>query len=230
MTPPALNNIAAGPAVLIAFAVAMPLLTAPSGCRPKTTPPPANGQALLVGVSIPPQAWFVRRIGGPRVQVVTLLAAGQNPHTFEPTPRQVAQLSTCRLYFRTGWPFEQSVLPRLTAAARQLRVVDTLQGLPLRKAEDHDEHDHDEHDAEHADDHDAAAAEYVSGMRVHEGLSGGWHPQAERRGGACAEVSQTSTAARPASSRSLWVSRIHPQATRAENSIRPVPLVGATRP
>ena len=47
---------------------------------------------LRVLVSIPPQAYFVERVGGARVAVEVLAGPGQSPHAYEPTARQIASL------------------------------------------------------------------------------------------------------------------------------------------
>ena len=91
---------------------------------------------MRVVVSIPPQAYFVQRIAGERVEVDVLVGPGQNPHTFSPTHRQMARLSEARAYFRVGVPFEQTVLARIAEGRRGLRVVDTHEG-PVREDPGH---------------------------------------------------------------------------------------------
>ena len=53
----------------------------------------ADGEPLKTFAGIPPIAYLVQRIGGPYVCVEVLVHAGQDPHIFEPTPRQVIDLS-----------------------------------------------------------------------------------------------------------------------------------------
>ena len=72
----------------------------------------ASAEKLRVFVSIPPQAHFVERVGGAYVDVEVLVASGGSPHSFDPTPRQMAKLSRARIYFAIGVPFEQRFLPR----------------------------------------------------------------------------------------------------------------------
>ena len=49
--------------------------------------------ALEVYVSIPPQKYLVEQIGGEHVKARALMAPGQVPETFSPTPRQLAALA-----------------------------------------------------------------------------------------------------------------------------------------
>jgi zinc transport system substrate-binding protein len=88
--------------------------------------PPAR-HLLRVAVSVPPQAWLVRRIGRDRVDVEVLLPPGTSPHTYEPTPQQVARLADARLVVEVGHPsllFERRLLDALLAREPRPVVVD----------------------------------------------------------------------------------------------------------
>ncbi|MFZ5585444.1 MAG: metal ABC transporter solute-binding protein, Zn/Mn family [Thermodesulfobacteriota bacterium] len=108
---------------LILALLALASLAAP------VAPPPA--QALELAAGVPPVAWLVGRVAGPEATVQILSGPGQNPHTFEPTPKQVAGLSRAAAYFSVGLPFEEKVLAKLKAANPGLRVVDLTAGLDL---------------------------------------------------------------------------------------------------
>ncbi|MEE8233429.1 MAG: zinc ABC transporter substrate-binding protein, partial [Gammaproteobacteria bacterium] len=55
-------------------------------------------------VSILPQKYFVKRIGGEYVNVTVMVGTGQNPATYEPSPKQMVLLDKSQLYFRIGVP------------------------------------------------------------------------------------------------------------------------------
>ncbi len=93
---------------------------------------PGAGPALSAFVSILPQVYFVQRVGGSRVRVEALVRPGDNPATYEPSPRQIARLVKARVYFRVGVPFENALLPRLEQLAPKVLVVDTRRGIPLQ--------------------------------------------------------------------------------------------------
>ena len=93
-------------------------------------------QPLKVYVSIPPQAYFVERIGAERVRVALLLKPGRSPATFTLTPRRMADLARADVYFGIGVPFEQALRPRFEKPSRRLVFVDTARGLPLRRIDD----------------------------------------------------------------------------------------------
>ncbi|OGP61459.1 MAG: hypothetical protein A2V67_12255 [Deltaproteobacteria bacterium RBG_13_61_14] len=86
---------------------------------------------LKVVVSILPQKYFVERIGGPDVDMEVLVGPGQSPHSYEPTPKQVARLAEAQVYFRIGVPFEDALLAKISDAFKELKVVDTRSGIQL---------------------------------------------------------------------------------------------------
>ena len=85
--------------------------------------------AIKVFVSIPPQAYFVKRVGGTMVQVEVLIDPGASPVTYQPTPHQIVALSSADVYFTIGVPFESSVVSKIKAASSGIRIVDTGEGI-----------------------------------------------------------------------------------------------------
>lgn len=61
---------------------------------------------IRVATSIYPVADMVKQIGGDRVDVHSLLSPNSNPHTFEPTPRQMEWLAGADLFFLIGQNME----------------------------------------------------------------------------------------------------------------------------
>ncbi len=125
----------------IAFLVVQPL-SVPAGGQKSSE----QGEPIAF-VSIGPQRYLVQSIAGSRIRVEVLVQPGQDPHTFEPTPKQMAQLSRGRLYFRIGVAFERSLIPRIRSSNPQLKIIDTQAGIELREIEEgnHEGEDHDEH-------------------------------------------------------------------------------------
>jgi zinc transport system substrate-binding protein len=89
------------------------------------------GDKLAVTVSIAPQKYFLERIGGDRVRVNVMVEPGNDPHTYEPKPEQLRQLSQSKAYFSIGINLEQAWMNRLSAANQNLLVVDTSRGIQL---------------------------------------------------------------------------------------------------
>jgi zinc transport system substrate-binding protein len=135
---------------------------APTAGTPAASAPTAG--ALRVLVSILPQAYFVERIGADRVQVDVLVGPGQSPATYAPTPRQVGDLERADVYFAIGVPFERRLLAKLTGGLRDLNVVETQAGIPLRAMKTAHTHQHD-HDHAVGEDAHAAEAEEPAGTK-----------------------------------------------------------------
>ena len=95
----------------------------------------ADEKPLAVFVSIQPQAYFVERIGGGRVRPQVLVRPGESPATYALTPKRLAALAKAKVLFRIGVPFEDALVPRIARIMPGLHVVDTRQGIRLRKME-----------------------------------------------------------------------------------------------
>lgn len=127
----------------------------------------ASTEPLAVAVSVPPQKYFLERIGGNDVEVTVLTGKGKDPHSYEPTAAQMTGISKTRLYFAIGVPFETQWLPKFRAINPSLETVSLpdsvkrLHGKPDlalrggRSGNGHDDdHDHDhDHDRDHGHDH-----------------------------------------------------------------------------
>lgn len=119
---------------------------------------PAVGfaQPLRVFASVVPIQTFVEKIGGEHVDARAMVRPGFNPHTYDPTPQQIAALAGTALYVRTGVPFEQAWMERIRSANPDMQVIDAREGIALREMEahDHDEHEHgDQHHSDEGPDH-----------------------------------------------------------------------------
>jgi len=94
------------------------------------------GQPLEVWVSIPPMLEIVGRVGGDRVHAQALLAPGASPHTYEPTPRQVAGLWEADLFLGIGVPFETPLVAKIASLRPDLPVADCSRGIELAPIDD----------------------------------------------------------------------------------------------
>lgn len=90
-----------------------------------------------VAVSIIPQAEFVARIAGDKVKILTLVQPGADPHSYEPTPRQMAELSGAAIWFSIGVEFENAILPKVKSLYPRLKVVNTAKDVVHRTLETH---------------------------------------------------------------------------------------------
>ena len=109
------------------------------GCRSDS----GSGK-LQVVASIEPLAYFVERIGGDRVSVSVMVPPGGDPHSYEPTPKQMVRLGSAAMFVKagSGVEFELNWMPRILDLNRGLRVCDASEGvrmIPMTHSEIHDE-------------------------------------------------------------------------------------------
>lgn len=120
---------AAGMALTAGLAVMASLALA--GCR--SAPEAAGGpERLRVVVSVPPQAYFVERIGGGRVEVEVMIPPGYSHVDHPLTPRKMSALSAADLYVRVGHPafdWERQQIGPVLEGLPGLRVVDMSAGM-----------------------------------------------------------------------------------------------------
>ena len=91
-----------------------------------TVPCAEETAALSVIVPVEPYVLIIDRITAGRADAVTLVPAGQSPHTYSPTPQQIAALTEADVLFRVGLELEQGLLPRLQKLHGDLLVVDLM--------------------------------------------------------------------------------------------------------
>ena len=96
--------------------------------KPLERPLEKQGQRPLLLASIAPYQFLVERIAGPGFEVKSIAPSNANPHAFEPTSSQVAEMKRASAWFRIGEPFEEKILPYL----QQIHTIyDLRTGIPL---------------------------------------------------------------------------------------------------
>ncbi|MGJ8644641.1 MAG: metal ABC transporter substrate-binding protein [Luteolibacter sp.] len=87
---------------------------------------------------------LLRQVGGDKIEVVDLIGANGDPHSFEPLAKDLAAAEGAKIYFVSGMGLE-SYLPKLKAIlGDNARIVEVGATLPaLHGACDHEGHDHD---------------------------------------------------------------------------------------
>lgn len=88
---------------------------------------------------------LVRQVGGDRVEVSSLLPAGADPHTYEPTPGQVRDVAEADVVFANGLNLEPAALkviePNLSGGASLVKLgEETIDaGFPALAGDEEDE-------------------------------------------------------------------------------------------
>lgn len=94
-----------------------------------------TGEKPVVVVTILPQAEFVKKVGGDRVDVTVMVPPGANVHIYEPTPSQMTVLAKAAMYAKvgSGIEFELTWMEKLRAVNKEMLVVDSSAGVPLQE-------------------------------------------------------------------------------------------------
>jgi len=98
---------------------------------------PALAANVKTFVSITPQQYFVQKIGGDLVDVSVLVPPGADPHTYEPKPRQMAELAKTAVYFAVGIDFEKAWMKKIAATNPGMRIVHTDAGIEKMALAEH---------------------------------------------------------------------------------------------
>lgn len=94
-----------------------------------------TGEKPMVVVTILPQAEFVKKVGGDRVDVTVMVPPGANVHIYEPTPSQMTILAKAAMYAKvgSGIEFELTWMEKLRAVNKEMLVVDSSAGVSLQE-------------------------------------------------------------------------------------------------
>jgi ABC-type Zn uptake system ZnuABC Zn-binding protein ZnuA len=100
--------------------------------RPRTAPVETRD---TVAVTTHQLADIARSVAGPGIAVVTILPAGANSHTFEPTPSALAAVAGAKAVYAIGHGFDPWIQTLLADAPIPVIVVD--RGIALRPSATH---------------------------------------------------------------------------------------------
>lgn len=94
---------------------------------------PHTGQSKpVVAVSILPLKYLVDNISGGTVETIVMLPPGTGHESYDPSPRQMAELSKARLYLTTGHTaFDNTWLPNLAENNPAMKVKELTDGIEL---------------------------------------------------------------------------------------------------
>ena len=106
-----------------------------SACAPAAapTPAPAAAEAVLRVLAVETfLADIAQNVAGDRLQVAALMPIGVDPHSFEPTPQDVARVADSDVLIVNGAGFEGFLGELLQNAGGQRQVIEAAAGLAPR--------------------------------------------------------------------------------------------------
>jgi len=110
-------------------------------------------------VSILPQQTFLKKIGGDKVNIALMVKPGNSPHTYEPKPSQMREISKADIYFSIGVEFEHTWLERFKNQNKSIVIHDMATNIAKIEIKEHSHHEegddnHSNHDEHKEDSHD----------------------------------------------------------------------------
>ena len=128
-------------AALVLLIATCVILSATAGCDTSGETDPGDPDTLAVVASFFPMYDFTRKIAGDRADVRLMVPAGSDPHTWEPTAADIADLARSDLFVYSGAGMEHWAEDVIAAAANEgLQVLEASEGIELRSGE-HTNHD-----------------------------------------------------------------------------------------
>lgn len=141
---------------ILAAAAALVLGASLCGCSADEKP---QGGKLTVITTIFPAYDFARQVFGDSADVKMLLKPGQESHSYDPSAKDIVEISGCDLFIYNGGESDQWVESVLKSApdVSTFRMTDAVSLLEEEVTEGMQEHDHEEesgdHDEEEYDEH-----------------------------------------------------------------------------
>lgn len=115
--------------ILLFFIITLVALS----CREE--PRHAIGRSVIT-VTIEPLRYFTECIAGDKFDVETMVPKGGNPETYEPSARQMINLSKSILYIKVGnIGFERTWMKKLEQNAPHAIVIDSSEGISIMETE-----------------------------------------------------------------------------------------------
>lgn len=108
-------------------------------------------EPITIAVSVVPQAEFVEKVGGDKVKTVVIIPPGADPHTYEPSPKEVQEISKARMLVTlgVGMPFEEVWIDRFKSMNSDTLIVNCSEGIELRELKEHNHEGENESSDEH---------------------------------------------------------------------------------
>jgi len=98
-----------------------------------TPVPLQEGERLRVLATTSIVGDIVGNVGGDLIELSILVPVGADPHSFSPTPQDVAAVSEAHVIFINGAGLEQFLGPLLQSARGSAPVISLSEGVPLRR-------------------------------------------------------------------------------------------------
>ena len=105
-----------------------------------------NEGGNIISLTIYPQNYFIEQIAGDFFEVNVMIPAGANPAIYEPTPRQLTEISKSEIYFQIGeLIFEKVWLNNFQSSNKEMKVINLSKNIVFSENIDDHSHSHKHH-------------------------------------------------------------------------------------
>jgi ABC-type Zn uptake system ZnuABC Zn-binding protein ZnuA len=111
------------------------LLIFAASCQTAIISASTNGIKVIAAESF--LADIAQQVGGDRTKVDALIPAGLDPHSFEPTPREMAKVADCDLLIISGNGLEEWLKGILTNIGGSKKIIEASAGLQSNNGDPH---------------------------------------------------------------------------------------------
>lgn len=126
---------------------------------PELAAVPLNaGEKLKVVATTSIVADIVSKVGGDMIELSLLLPIGADPHTFDPTPRDLATVADAHVIFANGFGLEAFLDEMIKNAGSEAVVVHVSHGIEARQLGKGGEHEHERNTEMEEQEHEAGQA------------------------------------------------------------------------
>lgn len=101
-----------------------------------------DGKLKVITSNFPPYD-FLREIGGGRINLSMLISPGAESHSYEPTPKDIADVNSCDVFVYTGGNSDQWVGSLISSGDNEdMKVVKMMDCVELLEEPEEEDHDH----------------------------------------------------------------------------------------
>ncbi|EAI4429250.1 zinc ABC transporter substrate-binding protein [Campylobacter lari] len=113
----------------------------------------------IISVSIPPQAFFVKKIAQDSVETNILIPPNSDEHNFDFKPQALKKLEQSKIYFLADLELEKMLEEKFKSTLKNVKIVNINEGVSL--LEEEQEHAHEKHVHHHHEEHSHAKDPHV---------------------------------------------------------------------
>ncbi|MBM7570865.1 metal ABC transporter solute-binding protein, Zn/Mn family [Aquibacillus albus] len=138
----------------IMLAIAFTLFVLGGCATEQSTQSSEESDVLNIYTTLYPLEYFVKEIGGTHVEVVSILPAGADHHTYEPTSKTLTDIATGDAFIYSGAQLETYAKKIQDALENESVIhVEASNGIALLEYQGEDEHAHEEEHGHEEDEH-----------------------------------------------------------------------------